>query len=165
MVCLEGVLCKGFPPNGAPVWDGLKLYHALATQYKVVLDSGHDDYTDIEHWCQVNGLARHVLVMARDATEEALEGPVLASRHLDEWRGQGFDVSLYVTADPAVAATMLARGVTTLLLTHPAYARPEFRPDHDRGLRSWEQIEAEVTEAAAKRPPTVRVDAEMQEAP
>lgn len=164
IVCLESVLCKGFPPNGAPVWEGLKLYHALATQFKVVLDSTHDDITQVEHWCRVNGLERHILTLHNDIDVDASEA-LIRDLHLVTWRGQGLDIEVYVTASPATARTMMGAGITTLLLAHPAYARPEFRPDHERGLKPWAEIEEEVTEAAARRPPVVRVDAEMQEQP
>lgn len=160
VVCIEGVLCKGKPPNGPPVWEGLKLYHALASQFKVVLDSTHDDFTDIEHWCKVNGLNRHVLVLARD--DPNASDDMVRDTHLCEWRSQGFGVELYVTASPYTAKLMMGAGVITLLLAHPAFARPEFRPDHDRGMKPWAAIEAEVTEAAERRDTTVRIDAEMQ---
>lgn len=162
VICLEGVLCKGFPPNGAPIPDGLKLYASLAHQYKVVLDSHHGDITEVEHWCRINGLERHALAMPRDAGEDGLEAPVLAGVHLAAWKAQGFDIALYVTADPAVATITLTAGVITLLLVHPSYARPEFRPDHERGMKPWADIEAEVTAAAERADTRVRVDAEMQ---
>ena len=162
VLCLEDVLCKGTPPNGAPIWEGLQVYHALRSQFRVVIDSAHDDYTEAEHWLTVNGLRSHALLLTLDATEEALEGPVLRQTHLAVWRSQGFDVGLYVTADPAVAALMMTAGVTTFLFGHPAYARPEFRPGTEKGMKPWAAIEDEVTEALAVRDIKPRVDADMQ---
>lgn len=162
VLCMEGVLVRGHPPNGEPVWVGLQMYHALRSQFRLVLDTTHDDFTDIEHWCAVNGLKSHVLTLAREAGQDGLHDLAVRLGHLREWRSQGFDISLYVTAEPATAANMLREGVPTLLLAHPAYARPEFRPDHERGMKPWAEIEDEVTEAAKVKDTVVRVDADMQ---
>lgn len=158
---LEGVLCKGSPPNDPPVWTGLQMYHALATQFRLVIDSEHDDITEIEHWLMTNGLKRHSLVLLREAHQDGLEAPLLRKIHLGEWRAQGFDVALYVTADPAVAKAMMTAGVTTLLMAHPAYARPEHRPDYEGGLKPWAEIEEEINATALKRESVPRIDAEM----
>jgi|SRR5882724_10820057 len=161
VVSLEGVLCKGSPPNAPPVWVGLQLYHALATQFRVVLDSSHDDIGEIEHWLMINGLKRHTLVLWREAQHDQLEEVVLRRIHLGEWRSQGFDVALYVTADPAVAALVMNNGAPALLMSHPAYARPEHRPDHERSMKPWADIEDEITATALLREKTPRIDAEM----
>jgi hypothetical protein len=157
---LEGVLCKGTPPNAPPVWAGLQVYHALATQFRLVVDSAHDDVTDIEHWLKVNSLARHTLVLQRDVgdPQDALG---VREAHLAEWRSQGFDIALWLTSDPRVAASMMRAGITAVLFAHPQYARPEHRPDHESTLRPWDEIEEEVTAQLALREQTPRVDAEM----
>jgi len=162
VLCLEGVLCKGSPPNGAPITVGLEMYHALAARFRVVLDSDHEDLDQIEHWCQVNGLKRHPLVLPLDAAEAPLEPVDVRLAHLAEWRAQGFEVALYVTADPTVAAAAMRQGVTTLLFAHPRFARPEYRPDHEQqAVRPWDEIEDEITKQMALRETVPRIDAEM----
>ena len=159
---LEGVLCKGYPPNDAPIWIGTQMYHALATQFRVVIDSVHDDINEIEHWLQVNALKRHTLILHRAPEMIDLEEAQVRSVHLIEWRSQGFDVALYVTTDPVVAAHMMRMGVPTLLLAHPQFSRPEYRPDHEHELRRWDDIEDEITtQMQLREPPPPRVDAEM----
>lgn len=161
VLCLEGVLCKGLPPNDPPIWVGLQLYHALATQFRLVLDSSHEDILDIEHWLQVNGLKRHSLVLQREPEQEGLEDVLLRRIHLGEWRAHGFDVALYVTSDPSVAKVMMGLGVATLMLAHPQYARPEHRPDFESSVKPWAEIEEEITATALLRETTPRIDAEM----
>jgi hypothetical protein len=163
VICLEGVLIKGVPPNGAPIMVGLELYGALGARFKLVLDSNHDDIIDIEHWLRVAGLTKHVLVLWRDDGQEDLTDLQLRDRHLATWRSQGLDIQLYITASPEVARLMMDAGVTTILLAHPTYARPEYRPDHVQGMRAWADIEAEVTEAAGRTIKLPRVDAEMND--
>jgi hypothetical protein len=161
VVDLEGVLCKGSPPNGAPVWTGIQTYHALATQFRLVVDTAHDDITEIEHWLKVNSLNRHTLVLQCEPEEAAL-GPVeLRQAHLAEWRAHGFDIALWVTSDPLVAASMMRAGITSLLFAHPQFARPEHRPDHESTLRPWDAIEEEITAQLALREQAPRIDAEM----
>lgn len=157
---LEGVLCKGSPPNGAPVWSGIQVYHALATQFRLVVDSAHDDITDIEHWLKVNNLSRHTLVLQREVSDPTASLG-LREAHRAEWRAHGFDIALWLTSDPQVAASMMKAGITTLLFAHPQFARPEHRPDHESTLRTWDAIEEEVTAQLALREQAPRVDAEM----
>jgi hypothetical protein len=159
--CLEGVLAKTPPPNGIPIWVGIQLYHSLASQFRIVVDSTHDDITDIEHWLQVNALKRHTLILWQDEVLVGATDPMIRDRHLAEWRSQGFDVALYVTASPAEAALMVNGGVPTLLFAHPQYARPEHRPDHISEMRPWAEIEDEVTAQLKLRETSPRIDAEM----
>lgn len=161
VVELEGVLCKGLPPNDPPVYVGLQMYHGLATQFRLVLDSVHDDITDIEHWCQMNGLKRHTLVLHREAHQDYASDVVLRRIHLGEWRSQGFDVALWLTQDPAVARAMMHAGVPTLLMAHPRFSRPEHRPDYEASVRPWAEIEDEITEQSRLRETVPRIDAEM----
>lgn len=160
---LEGVLCKGAPPNGAPVWAGMQTYHALATQFRVVVDSDHDDITDIEHWLKVNGLSRHTLTLLREPEDGLLSPAELRLAHLEEWRAHGFDISLWVTSSPVVAARLMEAGVTVLVFAHPKFLRPEYRPDHEAsGPKPWDEIEDEVTKQLELREATApRIDAEM----
>lgn len=165
VLCLEGVLVKDSPPNGVPVWVGLQVYHGLASQFRLVLDTVHPDITDVEHWCRVNGLGRHVLTLCREPYQDDWEESEVRQAHLGEWRGQGFEVALYVTANPKVVTTMMAAGVPAMLFGHPSYARPEHRPDHRDGMRAWAEIEEEVTATLEKRDRPLRVDAEMWSEP
>lgn len=163
VVELEGVLCKGSPPNGAPVWAGIQCYHALATQFRLVVDCDHDDITDIEHWLKVNGLTRHTLVLQREPEQAAQSPAELRLAHLGEWRAHGFDIALWLTSSPVVAARMMEAGVTALVFAHPKFLRPEYRPDHEAaGPKPWDEIEDEVTKQMALREQSpIRIDAEM----
>lgn len=140
---------------------GIQLYHSLATQFRLVVDSSHDDINDIEHWLQVNALKRHTLILHREPEQAHLDDLMLRRTHLGEWRGQGFDVALYVTSSPSVAAAMMNQGCPALLLAHPQFARPEYRPDHQAAMRPWNEIEDEITGALALRESVPRIDAEM----
>lgn len=156
VVAAEGVICRRDGKNtfraNQPIGPGMDLMAALANgAYNVAVVTDEPDKATVHTWLLEHGLRAHFsyLVERRTGMPEAPAERFLAQcRHL---RSHGFAIGMVVVSDPLMAAAAHAEGYTCLLFTHPAYARPEWRPDDDRGARAWADIEAEVeTQALMK---------------
>lgn len=158
LLSIEGVLSKGGPPNGQPIDTGMRLFHCLRAQFKVVLSSLCPNEDWIEHWLSVVGIRD----LHHFAGEEELEPFEIRMAHLTAARVAAYDMGLVIDADPQVCAEVLRQGVPTLLFSHPRYARPEARPDYDRSLRPWGEIEEEITVQRKHRDHPLKIDAEME---
>ena len=142
VMAVDGVLRK--PVGGAPVPEGVRLYQALVRAGNVVLS--HHDPIGIADWLELNGCVGHSFIEAGDTVEDC-----------NDLRRQGYDIDLVVVPDPAVAAELIHSGFHTLLLTHSAFALPEWRPDSPRGVRAWDTITKQVADLARMRAEDARL--------
>lgn len=152
LLTIEGVLAGSRTPEepivtSAPLQAGKALYEALSTVWRLSLITAESDRSTVEHFLAVEGLVKHALVAVRPSH---VENDLVAAtmHHLGQQRSEG-TVGLVVTPSPSVAAQVMGAGVTALLFVPPNYARPEFRPDHERQPRQWDDIEAEITRQRA----------------
>jgi hypothetical protein len=148
LVSVEGVLGEDSPIHGFyPVVDGFRLLHALRGGYEVMLSSVQADMDSVEHWLMVNGIvAQHHYEELRFKERRwmDLNDPQVRSAHLHESRALGWDLGLFVTADPEAALDATEMGVISLFFAHPSYNWAHFRPDRTKLPRQWEQLEGEV---------------------
>jgi hypothetical protein len=148
VVSAEGVLCRQDRKDNTfaaytPIPEGLALVGALSTAYNVAVVSHETDADSIRDWMKDHGMAQFFsYAVPRKATmpEERTERILAQVEHLQS----SFRIGLVVDADPRTVGILMGRGHTSLLFCEPEYARPEWRPDDGRGMRSWAEIEAEV---------------------
>lgn len=137
------------PAAATPVTAGRMLYHGIR-QYSpllLVLDEEAEHHALVDHWLHTHGYRNHVAVLINprpDAPAEGRAEVVAAARRMGA-------LDLAVDADPQLAARMVHLGVSSLLLSVPAYTRPEFRPDASRVGRSWSVITEELDAQLALR--------------
>lgn len=55
-----------------------------------------------------------------------------------------FSVDLVVDTDPDVVRYCYSVGIPAMLLLDPLFTRPEFRPDHPSGVKSWDSLVEEI---------------------
>lgn len=148
-VTAEGVLCRSERPGALfgsylPIPPGVRLLRALSGLYQVAVVTSEPNQDVVEHWLMVNGLSDNYSTIVVPRSE-----PTRAA----QWRYLRSVGSLDYVIDPSPSdvAWAASEGITALLFSHPLYARPEWRPDDERGVRAWGEIEAEVEQQAQRR--------------
>lgn len=148
LVCIEGVLGDYSTLHGFyPIPEGVRLAHALQSGYRLVLGTTRSDSDATEHWLLVNGITRPAFyadLLWRQPGWGDLEDAVLRAEFAAVLRGNGADLALVVSSDPATILLVTEMGVPALLFTNPSYRWAEYRPDKKRLPKSWEKIDQEV---------------------
>lgn len=141
LILIEGVLRKEM--GGQPIQAGIRLYRSLLATGRVVLLSTAEsdaDQASISDWLELHGCTAHSTVMWGDV------GPRVSLANM--LRREGYDIELIVDPDPETVMTLIAAGFNTLLFTHAKYSRPDWRPDHAKGIIPWTAITDRVAESA-----------------
>lgn len=132
IVTVEGVLRK--LTDGSRINEGVELVHRLSGEdigNNTILYLTSGPAAETEAWLDEHDLARDMVFGAR-------EDRVMQLRRIrHEW---GYPISMVIEPDPDTAADLMAAGHTVLLFMHPAYSRPEWRPDHKFTVTSWDEI-------------------------
>jgi beta-phosphoglucomutase-like phosphatase (HAD superfamily) len=149
VIVLEGVLAQYHDhlPSSKPYPDALLLYEALRRQWQPAVVTAVADPEMTRHWCKLNGFKGFEVLDCRQSWEPDPQVwfPVTL---IERYRALGWTVGLFVDGDPARVAAALAQGVTGVLVAHPAYSRPEWRPDASAGPRKWTSLVREVEHQA-----------------
>lgn len=169
VVAAEGVICRRDGQNAfranQPIGPGMDLIASFNGIYNIAVVTAEDDPKVVQRWLTDHGLRQHYsYLVERKVTmpEEPAQRFLAQCRLL---RSQGFAIGMVVVSDPAMAAAAHAEGYTCLLFTHPQYARPEWRPDDDRGMRAWADIEEDMaTQARLKAGQSEESDGRFEEA-
>jgi hypothetical protein len=143
-VCMEGVLKH--PETGARCVDGITLYASLVSMDDVLLFTS-EPREELEHWMAENGVPRGEAGIIEDSVT-FVDDRVQSLRHA---RLSGYGVDVVVAADPWLVRAAFEEGFTALLFLNPAYARPEWRPDTEQGVKTWESISHQVADEAYQR--------------
>lgn len=72
-----------------------------------------------------------------------LETEDLKQRQLKLARSKS-TVELFITSNPSLWAFAFDQGIPSLMFGVPNYLRPEFRPDIEKPIRAWNEIEKAV---------------------
>ena len=146
-LAIEGVLAKPVEratlSSSVPIPEGVRLFAALRKIYKVVLLTLEPDEAVAESWLARNGIQGHTGTWPQIAYVESTPADIRADQ-LMELRARGYDLDLFVDANPKAAAKAFNLGITSMVFAHPSYARPEFGPDAQSRLRPWEELADEV---------------------
>jgi hypothetical protein len=132
---LEGVL--RIAGSEAHYETGFALYQALALNSRLYLLSHEWTEEQMTPWMRQRGLTGHLAYL--HAPIAGPEGRLDALRRIRSWR-----ISLVVEPDPLCASAEFADGWNTLLHTHAAYSRPEWRPDFQGSPRPWDALTREI---------------------
>lgn len=144
VVTVEGVLRK--LTDGSRIHEGVELVGNLQYEHSSVF-LAHGDCGEAERWLEDTGISYDMVLGAR-------EDRVLQLRRLRyEW---GYPVMLVVEPDPDIAVDLMADGYTTMLFLHPEYAKPEWRPDHEHAMKTWDEIRDMRTKDIDRRVTDVR---------
>ena len=138
LVFIDGVLRNS---ANAPIPNGMSLYRTLKEQNRVLIMCADKEKDD--HW-----LRQHRVNNLDDLVDyQAVPSPQLGDDpnfRMIEWvRSQG-PVDFVVTSDPELTNKLLHIGLTVLVFMNPIYIKEEFRPDSRKGVKSWQDIAAEI---------------------
>lgn len=73
------------------------------------------------------------------------DDPITSVRHL------GFEVVLFVAADPRLISYAMDKGVPAWMFVAPEYIRPEFRPDYRGPVKAWGELVDAIDARRAQR--------------
>lgn len=161
LIAVRGVLCEHgddeSPAAAKPLGAGIHLYRGLSQVSKIVVVNDHPQVDRVQYWLKAHGLRDHVQFLQNHREDDPREG-----RHelLVEARRLGA-VDLAIEGDSGMAAKMLHLGVTTLLLSVPAYTRQEFRPDAPRSGKAWSELLEEIDAQDELRESDTRITADI----
>jgi hypothetical protein len=145
---LDGVLRS---PTGTPNRTGRDLFTALAHDHTlyILTDRAYDETI---RWLKLNQFQGYAQLLtvdhAHNGRSEKIRRAKQTEQHITfvQRVRHSLSLDLAVEADPAVAAGLYHLGLPTLLLTHPVYARPLDRPDHDHQPTPWQQLAETIEE-------------------
>lgn len=147
VLSLEGVLQQEV--TSGPIQPGVMLYHGLKSVYRlaVVIDQPREKALI---WLMQNGLREHAYTVLHEPTDpdDPAERRLVQLQRL---RGRGVSIGLFVDRDPDTVAKAMSAGIPSLLFVHPAYARPEHRPDHSDAPTPWGNLADEMDRQALLR--------------
>ena len=144
VVTVEGVLND----DGAPLVEGVRLCHTLKSMYRLVLTTVQSDVEKAKYWLLLNGMTEihfYEELVSRDHAAADLSDTLVRTLQVTRIRSRGFDLGLFVSADPEAVLQAVEAGIPSLLYAHPSYGWAGFRPDKRRLPKSWADIEDEVT--------------------
>lgn len=121
---------------------GRAFYTAAKAVGSVGLVTAQTDREMVEEWLQREGFAGYNDLVTPN--QAPVDPATWRANTIPTIRRRGWHVTVYVDADPTGSARALHHGCTTLTVTHPAYARPEWRPDSARQVRSWDSLVGEA---------------------
>lgn len=166
LIAIEGVLGESSVIHGFyPVVDGVKLAHALRSGYRLVFSSLQADAGAVEHWLHINGMTQphfYESLLVRDSRWTDLSDSMLRAEHAAHLRRTGADLGLVVSGDPAAILMVSQVGVPALLFTNPSYRWGDYRPDHKRLPRAWQEIDDEMVRQMELRAGDPRLSDEEQ---
>lgn len=140
VIVVEGVLKSN---NGdAVIAAGQRLYHGLAEVQKIALITDQDEAA-VRRWLSINGFKAHMHLLAPEPDDVLSRGRRRVQQiiHLKEI---GCDVEFLIEPNPKIAAKVFHQGTPVLLLAHPQYSKPEFRPGAKSAAIPWNQLTAEI---------------------
>lgn len=137
LIEVEGVLRS---PTGQTITEGMALYRGLCSTGRVGLVLDSLSVAKADHWLKVEGMRSHVELIEADLRYMGVE---LRRYQMDRARSRDSWVVL-IDSQPDNIAAALEMGITGLLFTKPAYLRPEFRPDFDKTVKPWAEIQEEL---------------------
>lgn len=152
-IVIEGVLKSTTGDSVIP--SGLHLYHGLAQVMKIALV--HDgDEAQIARWLAINGFKDHVHLLTPEPDD--VVGPAKRRvRQMIRLRELGCDVEFLVETNPKVAAKVFRSGSATMMMSHPKYSLPEFRPGSKSVAVPWSQLVREIKVQENLRASDVRI--------
>lgn len=158
VIQIEGVLRK--PVTGAPIDSGRRLYHGLASTYRITLVAEGDDRQNTSHWLGMEGFTKH---------DHIVYSGDWRPRHGEQWVATagvlkiqyGYDTDLFVVPGPHDAAALIRHGYNVLLFVQASYALPEWRPDHRQGVQPWDELMAEIAAQRSLRAKDRRMHREL----
>lgn len=140
VMAVSGVLKR--PEGDAVIPAGQHLYHGLADTHVLHLFDEQDAFNAsrpaAKHWLRTNGFTKHIRLVKPTTPDPGGVVGGLATLRKD------LHVDLVIVGDPATAAMLLAAGYTTVLVTHPRYSRPQWKPDYCGEPRPWDDLVAEI---------------------
>lgn len=158
VIQVEGVLRK--PVTGAVIDNGRRLYHGLASTFRLVLVSegdtaGYKSYLDT--WLSMEGFTKHDHIVYSGEWRPRADNWWVGTAGTLKLR-YGYNTELFVVPDPSDAAALIEHGHNTLLFTIAAYALPEWRPDHPVVVRAWDGMMRVIDTEKARRAADKRME-------
>lgn len=153
-ICIDGVLRN--LNGGKLIIEGKELFHAIAPAYRIILLSEGIDQAKEEYWLTMNGFKDHSELITARVEDLNKESDELVLYQVNSLLGRGYLVMFTATADPTVAASLLAGGHRVFGVYQPPYLVPEWQPGTGKGKQSWDALKTslmkqQILKAADKR--------------
>ena len=149
LITVEGVLGEHSTIHGFyPLVDGIKLARTLRSGYQIVFATNQTDVDSVEFWLRINGMGKpsfYEAIVSRESRWTDLNDQDLLERQASTLRSNAADVKLVVSSDPGAVLAVSAAGFPSLFFVNPSYHWAEYRPDHKRLPKPWQELDAEVT--------------------
>lgn len=140
VMAIEGVLVESQDlKTGLPSQSGHMLYNTLVQSYSVVLVTHHDAEL-VDTWLRKEGIKGFATVFNYSASSTAMSLSSWKAYQVRHLLQSGSAVAWFIDTDPSAIAEVYVEGVPTMMLSHPYFTRPEFRPDADRQVRPWNDL-------------------------
>lgn len=136
VMTVEGVLSTGPDLASLPQEQGLILFEALKAGYQITLVTAHERAL-AEQFLVRNGIKGYASIRFFHDTGLGLEPAAWKAHVVREMQLAMRPVSWFIDSDPVAIQMVFLEGVPTMLLSHPRYIRPDFRPDAKREVRPW----------------------------
>ena len=143
VVELDGVL-RG--PKDEPISTGIILVGSLSAWNQVTLMSA-SSAEETQQWLDVNKVVDFDHIVNSSV---GLVGDSLGERQINHIRAKG-SIDLFITNSPITWAYAFEQGISSIMFGVPSYTRPEFRPDMEKKLRAWNEIESAIEKQNALR--------------
>ena len=151
---IEGILRD--PVGGQVLIEGYYLYRTLSSMYEVILTTTQSNRSWVKEWLGLEGVFKYAQIVYPDyrifVTDT--EGTNI-SRHL---RLQGYNIDFWICNDPRLAIELINAGESTMLVTQPPYALPEWHPDTPKGAPKWEELVRKTLLDKAARMADIRTE-------
>jgi hypothetical protein len=167
LVTVEGVLGEHSTLHGFhPIVEGVRLVRAMHSEYQIMFSTTQSGYEAVDYWLRINGMMRptfyeDLLYRTRPWTD--LTDVELQTEHAHHLRTTGADVGMVVSADPETILRITRLGFPSVFFVNPTYRWAEYRPDHKRLPRPWQEIDDEMVRQRELKATDPRLN-EMEEA-
>jgi hypothetical protein len=142
---LEGVLSDTDDLRTTqPSHTGKYLYEALKGSFRLVLMTSAEP--ELAHlWLRKERITGYgqVLYHPPSSIQENVDWK---RSQIREIQSEGWPIVLYLDVDPVAVRMAFLEGLHTLLLASPRYSRPEWRPDGEYKVRSWDDLVSTIEE-------------------
>jgi hypothetical protein len=147
VIQIEGVLAQvyGTATAARPINDAIFLYEGLRRHWKIALFSVEFEHEEAARWLKINGFTGYdklecITLLPNNPERSSISAMSVTTAY----RANGWEVGPLLTADPLVAKSVLQLGIPVWMLAHPAYIRPQHRPDAVSTPRAWDILTEEI---------------------
>ena len=140
IVAAEGVLITD---TWKVIETGKHFIQSLSSVYRVTVALNHNEVDRFKLWLQMENVSGVDEVLP-SATPMSYRGVDERIAQVEMMSRRGYDLAFLVDSDPERVAGCLAQGYDAIMFCSAKFQRPEFRPDYDSSVKSWDSLVQEM---------------------